>query len=95
MDNGVLALSFGRPGIQIALSSDGRGERWDKIVTVVPPAARYSYCTFDVTSGKPGMVAISRDRLLVLYDVRGYAENPADPRLNTVFVREMTVRKNN
>lgn len=93
LENGVLALTYGRPGIQVAFNQDGTGRFWEEVVDIVPRAAPYSYGPYDVTSGKPGLVPIGPDRLLLVYDVYNYAERPTDPRLNTVFVRELTVRK--
>jgi len=93
LDNGVLALAYGRPGITVAFNLDGTGRFWEEITEIVPRAATYSYAATDVTAGKPGMVPVGPDRLLLVYDIRLYAEQPTDPRLNTVFVREVTVER--
>ena len=93
MDNDVLALTYGRPGIQVAFSSDGAGKRWDVIETIVPHGFRRSYGVYDVTSGKPGFVPIGAGRFLLLYDVYAYAARPGAPRLNTVFARDIHLRR--
>ena len=93
LDNGVLALTYGRPGIKVAFNLDGTGRFWEEITEIVPVAAPYSYAPYDVTSGKPGLVPIGPDRLLLVYDVYNYAETSNGPRRNTVFARELRVRK--
>lgn len=91
LSNGVLALTYGRPGIQVAFSTDGTGQRWDRIETIVPLGPPYSYSIYDATSGKPAFVELDRDRLLLLYDVYEYAKNAGDTPVNTVFMRELMV----
>ena len=91
LPNGVLALTYGRPGIQVAFSTDGTGQRWDTIETIVPKGPPYSYSIYDATSGKPAFVELDRDRLLLLYDVYEYARKAGDVPVNTIFVRELMV----
>src|SRR5207249_9016104 len=42
LDNGVLGLAYGRPGIKVALSSDGTGHYWDQIVELVPRSEEHT-----------------------------------------------------
>lgn len=93
LDNGVLALAYGRPGLKVAFSSDGTGNRWDRIIEIVPKGFRYSYSRYDVTTGMAGLVPVGPDRLLLLYDVYSYARRPRDRRANTIFTRTLTVRR--
>ncbi|MCH2212076.1 MAG: PmoA family protein [Fuerstiella sp.] len=93
LDNGVLALNYGRPGVHVSLSSDGAGRNWDTKLTVVPHAAPYSYATIGASSHKQGMVSGGPNRLLLLHDVYRYAQNSTDTPRNTVFLREITVQK--
>jgi len=93
LDNGVLAMVYGRPGLKVALDAEGTGEHWDRIVELIPPAASYSWGTYDVTSGMAGLAAIAPDRLLVVYDVYLYADSENQRPTNTIFARPMTVQK--
>jgi hypothetical protein len=46
MSNGVLAVSFGRPGTHIAFSVDGKGERWASRTTVYADTEPPSTCAY-------------------------------------------------
>jgi len=35
LENGVTVLAFGRPGVHLSFSSDGRGEEWQSLTTLV------------------------------------------------------------
>lgn len=90
--NGVLVLTYGRPGIQVAFSADGRGERWDHVETILPLGYRYSYGVYDCTSGKPGIVPLGPDRIGLYHDIYSYAVDPSHPRVNTSFFRTLTAQ---
>ena len=36
LSSGPLILSYGRPGVHIAVASDGCGKRWDQVHTIIP-----------------------------------------------------------
>jgi hypothetical protein len=58
MDNGILALSYGRPSDRIAFCSDGSGYKWDKSII--------SYN--GVTTGYTGIVEVEPNKLLLIAD---------------------------
>lgn len=93
LSSGPLILSFGRPGIFLAINWDGTGRSWDHVERIVPLGFQKSYCATDVTSGKAGIAPTGEDSLLIAYDVRQYANTPQDRPMNSVFVREVLVRK--
>lgn len=87
LGNGVLAVAYGRPGIQVAFSADGEGRRWDQVVELVPPEPPYSLGHTEGTSGMPGMVPYGPDGVLVCYDVHNYTPTGRLHGHNTIFVR--------
>ena len=93
LDNGVLAMVYGRPGIEVAFSLDGTGQKWDKVVEIVPKGAAYSYSNSDVTSGMAGLEAIGNGQAVLVYDVYEYARNPSDSRRNTIFARVLKIKR--
>ena len=64
LENGILAVSYGRPGVRVAFASDGEGEVWDREVTLVegdPTAISRHTC------GYTSMLPLDEDRFLVAY----------------------------
>jgi len=64
LDCGVVALSFGRPGVHIAFSLDGTARRWTKAVEVLPGDASNLNKTGD---GYTSMLPLSPNELLLAY----------------------------
>jgi len=62
LNNGVLACSYGRPGVHIMFSLDGTGREW-RHHTDIPLNDRGSTCYTDLLEVKPG-------ELLLLYDTQ-------------------------
>lgn len=91
LDNGLLAMAYGRPGQNLAISSDGTGRYWDKIVEIVPKRDPPSYGTYDVSSDMAGIAPVGRDGLVMVYDIYMYAEKPGDRPRNTIFARTIRV----
>ena len=71
LDNGVLALSTGRPGVFVWLATDARGTTWGSVDVlahhnaVLEPAAHVEATQ---TTAYTAMVQASPDRLFVAYD---------------------------
>jgi hypothetical protein len=83
LQNGVLAMSFGRPGLKVAFSFDGTGNNWDRIVEIVPPNVQ--------TTAMSSIVPISHDDLLLAYDIYGYNPNGKTSPRNTVLACRIQV----
>jgi len=100
MGNGVLALSYGRPGLSLRFSVDGTGNHWDHRTTILPKYA--------VTDGQPwafpvgshychsysGMVPLSDCTFLLVSNIYGYSPG-GDPHKgrDVVFVVPVSLRK--
>lgn len=64
LDNGVLVLSSGRPGVDLRFSFDGRGRKWTeprRLVPVVPPNVQADSC------GYTDLVALDANTFLIVY----------------------------
>ena len=84
IENGTLAISTGRPGIYLWLSTDSRGETWQEIDvvahhnammtdpkhTIMPERSgdREKRHSYDQTTAYTVMVEIAPNRLLLVYD---------------------------
>jgi len=64
LENGMTAVSYGRPGVEIRFSSDGDGEQWSE-----PHVARHGYGIggMATTCGYTKLVATGPDRFLIIY----------------------------
>lgn len=70
MSNGVLAVSFGRPGCHLIFSVDGKGERWTSRKTLFEDPSAQATCAYtDIREVAPG-------RLLYVYS---FLENNVKP----------------
>ncbi|MCE2862726.1 MAG: glycoside hydrolase [Opitutaceae bacterium] len=86
--NGVLVLSYGRPGAEVRFSLDGRGEVWTDPLRLVPAASP------DVQAdscGYTSLLAVSDDSFLIAYS---WFKRPGDDDLprKALLVRRVTVR---
>ena len=60
LSNGVLACSYGRPGIHIMFSPDGTGEKWSHSADI-PLDGRASTCYTDMVEIEPGKILLVHD----------------------------------
>lgn len=90
LQNGVVALSSGRPGTYISFSTDN-GKSWGQTTYVVKPQ--------QPTSSYTDMIEVEPNKILLIYDIREYAP-PGETLLhpsqgyNAVLARFITVTKN-
>ncbi len=83
LPNGVVVLTYGRPGQYLAFSEDGTGSHWRDRIAVVPEHSLFG--VNDATSAMAGVTAVSHDELLLVYDVRNYQSEALPDPANTVF----------
>jgi len=87
LDNGVLVLSSGRPGVQLRFSLSGLGDDWSDPVDLVPPTSE----KLNVDScGYTSLVALSSDTFLVAYSWFQKPDEQGRPR-KTVLTRRVRV----
>jgi len=87
LDNGVLVLAFGRPGVRLSFSADGEGREWTNPYPLLAGDAG------DVTAhtcGYTSLVPLGGDRFLIAYsDFRHRAEDGSQRK--AICVREVRV----
>ena len=84
MGNGVLAMSFGRPGIYLMFSVDGRGERWTSRTTLYDDPHWPTPCS---TCAYTALREVAPGRLLCVYSFLENAIKPGAPsHIRGVFV---------
>jgi hypothetical protein len=63
LENGVLVCSFGRPGVHLKFSLDGRGREWTEPVSLIPATGKWDAQSCGYTS----MLAVGPDEFLIAY----------------------------
>jgi hypothetical protein len=87
LGRGALLLSYGRPGVHVAVSYDGDGRSWDDVTTIVggdPKNVSLHSC------GYTSMLALADDRALIAHSDFDYVGSTGE-RHKAVYVREVTV----
>jgi hypothetical protein len=72
LSNGALVLSTGRPGAELLVSYDGRGEQWSEPYPLVPITSDYNQHD---SCGYTSLLALDDDSLLVAYS---WFQKPTD-----------------
>ena len=106
LGNGVLALSFGRPGVHLAFSPDGTGNPWEELRTLVVESfagSRIDAGRFgdqaenpegkglrQRTMGYTGLLATGDDSFIIAYDQFDYPDPSGKP-CKTILVRHVRV----
>lgn len=89
LDNGVLVLSSGRPGVQLRFCADGSGRRWSDPQELVPLTSK----DFNAdTCGYTSLLATGPDRFLVVYSHFKHDTGSGQAR-KAILVREVVVRR--
>jgi hypothetical protein len=88
LENGVLVLSSGRPGVQLRFNADGKGEAWSEAVEMLP----YENQKRHVSCGYTQLLATGPDRFLMVYSDFVYPAQKGQLR-KAIKVREVTVTR--
>ena len=83
LSNGVLACSYGRPGVNIMFSTDGSGTRWSHHTSIFSGITAVDSTT-DKSTCYTGFAEVSPGRLLFIYDTIGFQDNPRVRRANCI-----------
>jgi hypothetical protein len=86
LQNGVLVLSSGRPGVQLRFSNDGQGKVWSNAFEMLP----YIDYKDQVSCGYTGLLPTGPDRFLVVYSDFRYMNEKGEIR-KAIKVREVIV----
>lgn len=63
LENGVLVVSFGRPGVHVKFSPDGKGTQWTEPAELIPATGKWN----ERTCGYTALLAGGKDEFLIAY----------------------------
>ncbi len=84
LENGVVALTSGRPGVQLRFLTDGKNGHWTKALEMLPFNNETTSC------GYTGLLALGENRFLIIYSDFLYQTKTGESR-KAIKVREVTV----
>jgi len=88
LDNGVMALFFGRPGVYLSFSTDGTGRQWTDPLPILPGDQKRLLAK---TDGYTAMVKLNANQILLAYT--DFEHKDADGRQRkAILVRGLTVK---
>lgn len=87
LDGGVMACSFGRPGVWMRFSPDGSARKWTEPLAIIP--GDIDHLTAD-SCGYTRMLAVSENSFLLTYSHFRHA-GPDGKQCKAIFVRKITV----
>lgn len=93
LDNDVLALASGRPGVQLRINIDGTGEKWTEPIDMVhymDSNGTYSNTT-DVSCGYADMIPCDNGSFFLVYTDFKKKRNDGEER-KTILFRKVTVK---
>lgn len=90
LDNGVLVLSSGRPGVQVRFSTDGKGESWTEPFEMVPRDGDNATFGAD-TCGYTSLLATGPDTFIIAYS--DFKHETKDGPRKAILIREIQVRR--
>jgi len=75
LSSGVLACSYGRPGVNIMFSTDGSGTQWSHHTSIFSGITAVSSTT-DKSTCYTGFAEVSPGRLLLIFDAINFQDTP-------------------
>lgn len=89
LDNGVIVLSSGRPGVQLRFSEDSKGDAWTDPFEMLP----YKNAKETVSCGYTGLITTGKNSFLIVYSDFKYHNKDGETR-KAIKVREVEVTPN-
>ncbi|MDB5208415.1 MAG: exo-alpha-sialidase [Flavisolibacter sp.] len=90
LQNGVLVLSAGRPGVQLRFSKSGLNDSWTDGIEMLPYESQSTQEQYLVSCGYTGLLATGPNRFLMIYSDFRYKNEAAEKR-KAIKVREIIV----
>lgn len=90
LNNGVLALVSGRPGIQIRFSLDGTGRKWTEPIDMIPFMNEDGTYTRDVSCGYPSVLDADDNSFYLVYS-NFTTKNESQKIRKTIWFRRVTI----
>lgn len=94
LNNGVLVLASGRPGVQLRFSFDGAGEEWTEPIDMLPYMEDYQKTKDNgaATCGYASLLKVGDDSFCIVYsDFK--AKNELEEERKAILFRKITIRK--
>ncbi len=91
LDNGVIVLSSGRPGVQLRFSMDNKGKKWTDPFELLPFEDVKNYDKNPVSCGYTELLATGSDSFLVIYSDFKHLNKNGEVR-KAIKVKEITVK---
>lgn len=94
LDNGVLVLASGRPGVQLRFSFDGKGENWTEVIDMLPYMEDYKRTKDNgaATCGYASLLKADDNSFYMVYsDFK--AKNKLEEERKAILFRKITIRK--
>ena len=94
LDNGVVVLVSGRPGIQVRFNFDGKGEKWTDPIDMLPFMEDYKKTKDNgaATCGYASLLKADDDSFYMVYsDFK--AKNELEEERKAILFRKITIRK--
>ncbi len=80
LGNGVMVLSYGRPGVHLAFDSTGTGRRWTGRLTLIEGDPRYEdRLIYSHSCGYTSLLALDDDSFLIAYSDFQYSGSDGQP----------------
>ena len=90
LNNGVLVLSTGRPGVQVRFSFDGKGQQWSDPIDFVPFMNQDRSYTRDVSCGYTSLIAAGGDSFYIVWSNFTTKDSYGNNR-KSIWCRKVTV----
>lgn len=90
LQNGVTALSSGRPGVQLRFTKTGMNDSWTDPFEMLPYESKSMQEQYLVSCGYTGLLATGKNSFLVIYSDFRY-KNAAGEERKTIKIREVIV----
>lgn len=90
LDNGVIAFSAGRPGVQLRFTKTGENNSWTDPFEMLPYESNSMELLYLVSCGYTGLLATGPNKFLIIYSDFRYKNSNNEDR-KAIKVREVTV----
>lgn len=84
LENNVLVVSYGRPGVQLRFSPDGTGNTWTEPTALIPAKGKWN----ELSCGYTSLLAVGRNEFLIAYSDFEY-KNEKGTQCKAILVRRI------
>lgn len=92
LDNGILVLASGRPGLQLRFCIDGTGENWTDPIDMMHYMKKDGLPDIYASCGYAGLMPISRNSFYLVYS-DFHVKNANGEDRKAIILRKITINK--